>query len=230
MFQPAKDWNPLQTRLKEMMMKKEYFEEAKELLLQMHSLLHTSEVYHTDKSTLMDEVWDGLEGESFRTMPTVKDDTAAWNIWHITRIEDLTTNLLIANNDQVLSEEWLHRMNVTVRDTGNAMTDDEIIDLSGRIDREGLYQYRNAVGRRTKDILQGLKQEDMKRKVSQEGIARIRLEGGVTEHVDSIWLLSFWGKKNIAGILLMPVTRHQIVHLNDCRRLKSVIAKRLSRK
>lgn len=230
MFQPAKDWNPLQTRLKEMMMKKEYFEEAKELLLQMHSLLHTSEVYHTDKSTLMDEVWDGLEGESFRTMPTVKDDTAAWNIWHITRIEDLTTNLLIANNDQELSEEWLHRMNVTVRDTGNAMTDDEIIDLSGRIDREGLYQYRNAVGRRTKDILQGLKQEDMKRKVSQEGIARIRLEGGVTEHVDSIWLLSFWGKKNIAGILLMPVTRHQIVHLNDCRRLKSVIAKRLSRK
>jgi hypothetical protein len=43
---------------------------------------------------------------------------------------------------------------------------------------------------------------------------------GVTEHKDSVWLLDFWGKKTVAGILLMPITRHQIVHLNDCIKLK----------
>ena len=226
MFQPGTDWNPLQARLKEIIMKKDDFKEAKELLIRMHSLVHTAEVYHNTVPTFMDEVWDGLEGDSFRAMPTVKDDTAAWDIWHITRIEDLTTNLLIRDQDQILTEDWLQHMEVTVRDTGNAMTDDEIISLSNSIRREGLYQYRKAVGKRTKEIIEGLSQEDMKRKVSRQGLERIRIEGGVTEHADSIWLLEFWGRKNIAGILQMPVTRHQIVHLNDCRRLKSVIEKR----
>ncbi|EQE04021.1 hypothetical protein [Clostridioides difficile] len=37
---------------------------------------------------------------------------------------------------------------------------------------------------------------------------------------DSIWLLDFWGNKDIAGILLMPPTRHVILHLNDCCKWK----------
>jgi hypothetical protein len=53
-----------------------------------------------------------------------------------------------------------------------------------------------------------------------ESVGRILDEGGVTGHKDSLWLLDFWGKKTVAGILLMPITRHQILHLNDSMKLK----------
>jgi hypothetical protein len=171
----------------------------------------------------MDELWEGLEDKAFRTMPTSKDDTIAWNIWHITRIEDLTANFLIVGQEQVLDLSWLERLNTKVTDTGNSMTDEEIIAFSKDVSKEGLYEYRKAVGRRTKEILEGLIPEELKCKVPKEGIVRIAEVGGVAQHPEAIWLLDFWGKKTVAGILQMPITRHQIVHLNASGKLKQRI-------
>lgn len=225
MFQVGSDWNPLQAKLKEVILKKDYFYEMQQQLLQMNSLLHSHSVYEAENITYMDEIWNNLSDRAFRTMPTVKDDTVAWNIWHITRIEDLTANYLIANQEQVLNDGWLGKLQIEVKDTGNAMSDPEILDFSTRIQKDALYEYRNAVGQRTKEIIHNLKPEDIKRKVSEGGLKRIAEVGGVTSHPDSLWLLDFWGRKTIAGIIQMPITRHQIVHLNDCRRLKQVCDK-----
>lgn len=222
MFQIGTDWNPLQTRLKEIITKQDYFEEMQQLTLKMHSLVHSNIVYENQETTFMEEIWKNLTDKAFRTMPTLKDDTIAWNIWHITRIEDLTSNYLIAGSEEILDDNWLVKLNINIRNTGNAMTNPEIIDFTNKVDRTALYEYRNAVGRRTKEILHNLHPEDMKRKVAKEGLDKIESTGGVTQHPDSIWLLDFWGRKNIAGIIQMPITRHQIVHLNDARRLKKV--------
>lgn len=225
MFQVGTDWNPKQAQLKELIAKPEKFEEAKKLCLQLHSIVHSSEITSGVEQTLLDEVWEGLTEKAFLTMPTVKDVTVAWNIWHITRIEDITANILIGEREQILDEEWLERLGVRVRDTGNAMTDEEILALSRQLVREELKSYRDAVGVRTKEIINNLTSPDLKRKVKGESIARILKEGGVTEQEDSIWLLDFWGKKNVAGILLMPITRHQAGHLNDCIKLKKKLQK-----
>lgn len=225
MFQPGTDWNPKQAQLKELLAKPESFEEAKNLCLEMHSMLHSSVITQGSSSTLMDEVWEGLTDKAFVTMPTIKDVTVAWNIWHITRIEDLTANILIGEREQVLDETWLKHLGVQVKDTGNAMTDDEILELSKNIKMDELKNYRDAVGNRTKELINNLTLPDLKRKVRKESIDRILEEGGVTEQGDSIWLLDFWGRKNIAGILLMPITRHQVGHLNDCLKLKMKLQK-----
>lgn len=42
----------------------------------------------------------------------------------------------------------------------------------------------------------------------------------LTQAPDSHWLLDFWARKRVAGLLLMPITRHQLVHLNACFMLK----------
>ncbi len=223
MFLPGSDWNPLQARLKELITKKEHFQEMQRLLLQMHALIHSKTVYGGDLDTFMDEIWEGLTDQAFRTMPTVKDDTIAWNIWHITRIEELTANYLITDRGQILDQAWHERLHTKVTDTGNAMTDKEILAFSNEIDKDALHEYRNTVGRRTKEIIESLKPEDMKRKVTQEGIDAIAVVGGVSKHPDAIWLLDFWGRKTVAGIIQMPITRHQIVHLNDSVRLKKRI-------
>jgi hypothetical protein len=230
MFTVSTDWNPKQSLLKELINKKEHFSETISLIKEMHKLVHLSEMSDSSGITYADEVIHGLNEEDYTIMPTNKDVTIAWNIWHITRIEDLTMNLLVHESNQVLNHNWLTKLHIEVRDTGNAMSDDEIIELSNKIDKVTLINYRNAVGKRTREILDTLTYEDLKRKVKKESLDRILLEGGVTTQDDSIWLLDFWGNKTVAGIIQMPITRHQIVHLNDCMKLKKKIKTITTRK
>lgn len=214
-------WNSQQNLLKGILTKPEKFEEAIELCLQQHAMVHSSEMSETEVVTFEDELWEGLDEFAFRTMPTEKDETIAWSLWHLTRIEDITMNILVSNETQVINESnWLEKMKVEVRDTGNAMTDDEILDLSRKIDMGELKNYRIAVGRKTRSIIQKFQLSDLKRKMEPVRLQRILDEGAVLEAEESKWLVDFWGRKNVAGILLMPVTRHHIVHLNESMRLK----------
>jgi len=95
--------------------------------------------------------------------------------------------------------------------------------LSEKLNIGELLRYRNEVGKRTRRIVKNLTADNMKQKVSQMRLGKILLEGGVTKQEDFIWLLDFWGKKDIAGILLMPPTRHVMLHLNDCCKWKSLL-------
>ncbi len=96
------------------------------------------------------------------------------------------------------------------------------IDLfSKTINLKALKQYRKKVGISTQKILAKLKHSDLKRKVEKEGIEKIRVNGGVSSNEKAIWLLDFWGRKNMMGLITMPITRHQMVHLNDCFNIKA---------
>lgn len=215
----AEDWNPKQKLLGSIILDESKLDDAVRLTLELHSFVHSSETSNIGIRTLEDELWEGLDRRSFITMPTVKDVTIAWNLWHITRIEDLTVNILIAGARQVF-DDWQSKLKVDVKDTGNAMSDEEIIALSAGLDMAELRNYRKAVGVKTREILSGLKPGDMKVKVKKDRLNRILDEGGVLDADGSKWLLDFWGKKNTAGLIMMPVTRHQIVHLNDSFKLK----------
>ncbi len=215
----AEDWNLKQKLLGSIILDESKLDDAVRLTLELHAAVHTSDTSNIGMKTLEDELWERLDRKSFITMPTPKDVTIAWNLWHITRIEDLTVNILIADAGQVF-DEWQAKLKVDVKDTGNAMSDEEILALSNELDMTELRNYRRAVGIRTREVLSGLKPGDMKAKVKKDRLNRILEEGGVLEVEGSKWLLDFWGKKNIAGLIMMPVTRHQVVHLNDSFKLK----------
>jgi hypothetical protein len=220
-------WNSRQNELREILLKPDRHAEAIRLCLDQHAMVHSSEMAGSNALTFEDEVWDGLSDSAFRTMPTAKDETIAWNLWHITRIEDITMNILVAGATQVINAEpWLKRMNVTACDTGNAMTDEEIVAFSRAIDRQALRDYRIAVGRKTRAIIEGLAVPDLKRKMEPARLQRILDEGAVLNGDGARWLIDFWGRKNVAGLLLMPATRHQLVHLNESSRLKKVLSEK----
>ncbi|WP_438431337.1 DinB family protein [Gorillibacterium sp. sgz500922] len=229
MFEVGTQWNPKQARLKAILQKREHFEEAVGLLSDMHSLVHESRVGGGQADTFMDEIAAGLDSETCRAMPAAKGNTIAWNLWHMTRIEDLTANRLVARREPVFDEEWMRRLGTDVKDTGNAMTKEEIRSFSESVSLTELLEYRCAVGTRTRTIIQGLHPEDMKRKVEKEQLGRIAEEGGVARREAAFWLLDFWGRKTVAGIFLMPITRHQIVHLNACRRIRESCLKQARR-
>lgn len=220
MINVTKDWNPKQALLKDLLAKKESFNEAISIALELHSLVHSSNVSNTGIKTYLDELIQNLDESVFKSMPNVKGTTIAWNLWHITRIEDIASNILISEREQIFNQEWQKRMNVSVTDTGNAMTKNEIAVFSSSIDMKAFQQYRDAVGKHTRQVLNELEPQDIKRKVSPHSLKRVLNEGGVLEKDESRWLLDFWGRKNVAGLLQMPITRHQIVHINDSMKLR----------
>lgn len=217
------DWSEHHKKLNQIIRKTECFTESVDMILNLHKDLHASIVSELNGRNLIDGLLDDLNRDEYAIMPTSKDETIAWAIWHIARIEDLTMNILVNNSNQIFDDSWKTRMNISTSDTGNAMTDDEITNFSKRICISELLKYRNVVGIRSQEIVRNLCPIDMKRKILPNATSKILREGGVTEHVDSIWLLDFWGKKDVAGIILMPLTRHQTLHLNDCYKWKKII-------
>jgi hypothetical protein len=128
-------------------------------------------------------------------------------------------NLLVAGSPQVLNREnWLERMNVAIQHTGNAMDQAAVADLSSLINIEALRAYRLAVGRRTRQIVKALQPEDLKLKVEPACIQQVMEEGALVEQARGI--ADYWSKRDIAGLLLMPASRHPLVHLNEALNLK----------
>ena len=223
MFDIEKDYNLRIEKLRKLIKSPRTFDSAIELALEIHAITHTSKVSASGIPTFCDDLLDGLVNEDYSVMPAKKDETIAWHLWHITRIEDLTGNLLIAEQSQIFSDEWMTRLNVTVRDTGNVMTDRQIIDFSEQVNKQELINYRNAVGLQTRKILKSLTPNDLKRKPGAEYLARLVSEGGLVESKKSIWLKNFWARHTVAGLILLPLTRHHMMHLPDSVAVKQFI-------
>jgi hypothetical protein len=219
MYSVAKEWNPRQKRLTALLRSPSGFDEAISLCREMHAELHDGG--KAGDATAYGQLLHGAGKGLFSFRPPGFFGTVAWNLWHIARIEDAVANILIGDSAQVLGPEWLDRMGTRTADTGNAFTAGDVDRFSAEISVKELLAYRKAVGRRTDRVLRGLKAEDVKRKASKDGLARIMSEGVLTKEAGSIWLLDFWGKKTVAGLLLMPITRHQMVHINDSLKIRA---------
>jgi hypothetical protein len=208
-----------QTELRNKLLSADYYQEACQLFFKQHAMLHSVKMAQTEPWSLEDEVFDALSDEKARRIPCNSEHSIIWNIWHIARIEDVAMNLLVAGSRQVLNQDnWLKQMKLKVRDTGSTMDTEGVVDLSNKIDIVALRAYRVAVGRRTRDIVNQLQPEELKHKIDPARLDQVRKEGAVVEAASG--LIDYWGKRNIAGLLLMPATRHNLVHLNESLRLK----------
>jgi len=211
-----KSWNDDIKELRKIILKPDKIQESKSLALSLHSMVHLSIMSGVDKKTFEDELWEGLDENTFRTSQNQKGRTIAYGIWHCTRIEDITMNLLVAGDKQIFNrEKWQEKINSNITDTGNAMSEDDIMEFSKNINMEELKNYRIEVGRRTRGIVENLSTQDMKRNFDKHRLQRILDERAVLDVKASNWLIDFWGRKNVAGIILMPMTRHQVIHINE---------------
>jgi len=214
-----KSLNSQQTELRRLLSKADRFQEAIELFLSHHATLHSARMARTEAWSFEDEVLDDMTEAQVRRVPRNCEHSVAWCVWHIARCEDITMNLLVAGSPQVvLQGDWHGRMKVTARDTGNAMDARGMADFSAAVDVEALRDYRVAVGRRTREIVRQLDPKNLKRKADPSRLQRVMDEGAVVEAARG--LIDYWGGRDVAGLLLMPASRHHIVHLNEALRLK----------
>jgi hypothetical protein len=212
-------------KLGSLLRKKNSFNDAVRLFFELHAQLHLSKVSRTPPNEV-DALLGDLTPQEAASMPEKDGETICWALWHMARIEDITMNMLVAEEQQVFTESVRKEINSPLTDTGNALTLKEICSFSACIHLPALIAYRNKVGLRTREIVSSLSPDDMKRPVKRSSLDAVLAAGGVTEQPDSVWLLDYWGSKDVAGLLLMPPTRHLILHLNDCCRWKAMLRKR----
>ena len=208
-----------QTELRRIMESPGQFDESIRCFLVQHARLHSRQVTQAESWSLEDEVLKDISAEQVRRIPSGSDHSVAWIIWHIARCEDITMNLLVAGSPQVLlRDNWAREMKVSVYDTGNAMDRSALSGFSDAVDIGALRAYRIAVGRRTREIVMQLQPEDLKRKVDPARLQQVMDQGAVLAEARGI--ADYWGKRNVAGLLLMPATRHNLVHLTEALKLK----------
>jgi hypothetical protein len=199
-------------------------ERAIQLFLDRHAAVHSKQVDEGNGWSFEEEALGGLKEAEFRVVPAKEEHSIAWILWHLARIEDVTMNILVAGGSQVFHEgDWKKEIGFDSEETGNALDPAGIQKLSETVNVEALRKYRSAVGRRTRETVKGLHREDFNRNVEPARLDQIIKEGAVVE--STRWLVEYWGKKTIGGLLLMPPTRHNFVHLNEVSNLKKKIMK-----
>ena len=199
--------------------------QIRSLALDLHALVHPAEVSGRVGKTIADFVLDYmLQGNQNELVPRETWDTdlhyagtatvpICWQFWHTYRIEDLVSNLLMANGKQIFNEDWQKRIGSSITDTGNALELDEAVAWARDIHVDELRNYMIAVGKNTRRILSGLSLEQIQSMVPEEWVMRILEEGGVTTDFRSVWLLLFWGRLTMGGMILTPMTSHHMMHL-----------------
>lgn len=215
-----KAWNEGQQKLQQALAHPQDRQQAISLFLSQHAMVHSAKISPAGLWSLEDEVLEGLSEADFRCIPPGCEHSIVWTLWHLARIEDVTMNLLVAGSPQLFdAENWPAKLQVTVRETGNALDEAGILDLSASLPLDGLRAYRVAVGRRTREIVRQLQPSDFKQRVDPVRLEWIMSEGAMEPAARG--LIDYWGKRTIAGLLLMPPTRHNFIHLNEIARLRA---------
>ena len=196
-----------------------YFDKNNKLTLmhkELNKIIRKLEMWEISKNLFINlylELKNKIDN-LFKELNDYKNENIIWNLWHIMRIEDLIVNILICEKESILNEKLKNELNISITDTGNSLTKEEIKKFAKNINIKKLKYYSDKIKKNTINLIKRLKAEDIKRKINKINLEKIINGCGVTK--DNLWLIDYWGKKDITGLLLMPLSRHIIVHLNQC--------------
>jgi hypothetical protein len=132
--------------------------DAKDLFLAEHAAVQSVAVGGNPLSA--SERAFGVTDEQMRARPREDLNSLAWLMWHIARAEDIMVNVLVAGRDQVWDAAWSKRLGVSRPDFGIGMTSPEVTELTRSVDIAALREYRDAVGRRTRELVGNFKDAD----------------------------------------------------------------------
>jgi DinB superfamily len=139
--------------------------DVRQLFLDQHSAMHSVAVAG-NKASAADRAFAGLSDEQMRVRPREDLNSLAWLMWHIARAEDIIVNPVLSGRSQVFDDGWLRRLGIERRDFGIGMTSPEVSELTRQIDLGALREYRDIVGRRTREVVGSFQASDWDGEVS----------------------------------------------------------------
>ncbi len=189
------------------------------LFLLPHARTHTAPVGNADFS-IQDTVLRDVTDTQMRQRPHPKLNSLAWLFWHISRIEDIAMNLIIAERAQVL-DDWAARFNVTRLDAATSMNDDEVSEFTTQINISEVLSYREAVGRQTIEIVSHLKPEVLDGMIDTDLIQRVRQTGAISPSGE--WVYQRWLGKPKIFTLTHTVLAHSLQHLGQADIIRGLL-------
>ena len=182
------------------------------------------------RQSLMDELLgmkQTLSCEDFNAMPYPNANgyhskTIAYSVWHIFRIEDIVAHDLI-QNDEAVFQAYRDRIGAPIITTGNELIGKQITEFSEKLNLDALYDYAIAVKNSTDELLKQLSYRDLRRKFGEADKTRLEQLQVVSTDENACWLIDYWCGKDVSSLLRMPFSRHWIMHIEACLRIKNKI-------
>ena len=211
-----KEWSDLNKTMQLQLKKKDTFSAGIHTLLELRKQLMNQIMQFEDELTPAD----------FSAMPYMNangyhNKTIAYSLWHIFRIEDIVAHSLIAEDEQILfKKDYQRRINSPIITTGNELVKEEIGEFSRQLSMEELYNYVKDVDESTTQILKELTYSDLKKKMSDEHRKCLENLKVVSDDENAYWLIDYWCGKDVKGLIQMPLSRHWIMHIEACIRIR----------
>ena len=212
-----KEWSDQNKRMQQLFKKADTFDQGKAVLFNLRNdLMDTLLSFRED-----------LKREDFDAMPYMNADgyhskNIAYSIWHVFRIEDIVAHTLVKGDEEILfSGNYQSRINSNLITTGNELVKEQISDFTKQLNIDELYSYVADVKKSTEDIIRDLTYGDLKIKVPDERKEKLQSLGVVSNDENAVWLIDYWCKKDVRGLIQMPFSRHWIMHIEACQRIKN---------
>jgi len=216
----ARKLNPLHKNLREDFKTRADPQIITDHFLKLHGILNSKVIAPESPWSYEDDLLNDLDDEGFRRIPKNREHSVVWVVWHLSRVEDVVMNILVADREQVFEKgQWQEKTCSPIKHTCNGTGMAVTASLSKALDLKALREYRYAVGRATREIISTLTWEDFICKPEPGQLQRILDEGAVLPV--GMGTIDYWASRDVAGLLLMPPTRHSIIHWNEARELIS---------
>jgi hypothetical protein len=189
--------------------------DVKQLFLDQHAAVHSAGV-GGNKGSVAERTFAGLTDEQLRVRPREDLNSLAWLMWHIARAEDLFVNPVLGGRVQVFDEGWAAKLGIARRDFGIGMTSPEVTELTRQIDLAALREYRDAVGRRTREFVEGF---DWSGTIPLEAMERAAAQGGFGVRTEGVVKI-FTGRPR-AAILSGIALLHPAQHIGEASTVRS---------
>lgn len=220
-----KDFSALNKVMQDNLKKRTTFSDGIKNLLQLRNNLMEE----------IDLIFKTTSQEDFFALPFLKSKgntnaTIAWSIYHIFRIEDIVCNSVINSKIQIFFEyDFQNSMNSSIITTGNELSNEELIEFSKKLNIQELYNYAKLVKETSEKMILELSFENLKTKIPEERKINLQKLNVVSSEELSSWLIDYWCKKDVRGLLQMPFSRHWIMHVEACLKIKNHMEKKIKK-
>ncbi len=187
--------------------------DALQVFLRDHGQVHARAVA-AHPFTRIDRILDALTDVELRTS-YAGFNPVAWIMWHMARVEDAALSRIVFMVPSLLEEgDWGRRLGVPRGDDGFGMTAAEVAEVAAALDLEALRAYRDAVGRRTRELAAGLGPERWTSPVTdaERRAAGLADGDGPEAGTPRDFLLGWWG------------IHHNFWHIGQCVAIQSRLA------
>ena len=211
-----KEWSEMNKTMQLQIKKKDTFSTGIDTLLTLREeLMKQILLFKTELS------FDDFSAMPYMNAKGYHSKTIAYSLWHIFRIEDIVAHSLIAGDEQVFfKEDYQKRINSPIITTGNELVKQDIAEFSKKLSLDELYNYIIEVDSSTAQVLSKLAFGDIKEKITDEKRKSLEKLNVVSADENAYWLIDYWCGKDVKGLIQMPFSRHWIMHIEACLRIK----------